>query len=336
SVAPNPQMVTPLLVDETLNWILSAVDPASLPSLRRDLETLRSHGRLHIVSAETTGSIQCRVGIAIQTEPASDACEPGETKPQACARILFFNQSTCRESSESCGTIESTKLLHALDTAWLDLSQQLAKFCQQASINSVIATPKLPDESIADERNSPTLTSPPSPVGSLEKAGFVHVSRIQQLWRPVIGYPTPSPLEPGQRLSIDRHEEPSDAEFLRRVEKLTEDPTAWLDIAPRQLNHQNHEAIRFRIRCEDQVQAILSLSMHDNTREITFLGVAPEYRRRGLATQLLGHAFSHASESGAESITVATTENNEPARRLYINAGFHLAQRFALMKRVLD
>jgi ribosomal protein S18 acetylase RimI-like enzyme len=48
-----------------------------------------------------------------------------------------------------------------------------------------------------------------------------------------------------------------------------------------------------------------------------YIGVAPEFRRRGLASAMLGQAISHARRVGWRRITLAADAANLPAVKLY-------------------
>jgi [ribosomal protein S18]-alanine N-acetyltransferase len=62
--------------------------------------------------------------------------------------------------------------------------------------------------------------------------------------------------------------------------------------------------------------------LHINT-----LAVAPESRRRGLATVLLNESFRDAVEAGARKATLEVRESNTAALELYQGLGFRVAAR---------
>ena len=59
--------------------------------------------------------------------------------------------------------------------------------------------------------------------------------------------------------------------------------------------------------------------LHINT-----LAVHPDWRRRGLASQLLTHVLDDAVRLGADKATLEVRESNEGARRLYERFGFEV------------
>ena len=60
--------------------------------------------------------------------------------------------------------------------------------------------------------------------------------------------------------------------------------------------------------------------------ELLLLGVAPEFRRRGIGRKLLDHFLDHAQETGVSRVHLEVREGN-PAVVLYRHAGFTLAGR---------
>jgi ribosomal protein S18 acetylase RimI-like enzyme len=58
--------------------------------------------------------------------------------------------------------------------------------------------------------------------------------------------------------------------------------------------------------------------------ELAYIGVAPEFRRRGIATLLLRRALARCRARGARRLTLAVDERNEPAKRLYQRCGFQI------------
>ena len=60
--------------------------------------------------------------------------------------------------------------------------------------------------------------------------------------------------------------------------------------------------------------------------ELLLLGVAPEFRRRGIGRKLLDHFLDQAHESGVSRVHLEVREGN-PAVVLYRDAGFTLAGR---------
>ena len=59
-----------------------------------------------------------------------------------------------------------------------------------------------------------------------------------------------------------------------------------------------------------------------NSYSVWNLAVAEEYRRRGIGTELLGHAHTRAREAGASTIGLEVLIGNTAAIRFYENAGY--------------
>jgi ribosomal protein S18 acetylase RimI-like enzyme len=66
---------------------------------------------------------------------------------------------------------------------------------------------------------------------------------------------------------------------------------------------------------------------------ITQLCVAPEYRGKGLGRTLLDHCMNRLEALHYGAITLTVSEQNEPALRLYLDAGFRTRHRFDAMVR---
>ena len=60
----------------------------------------------------------------------------------------------------------------------------------------------------------------------------------------------------------------------------------------------------------------------DGSGYLDFLGVATEFRRRGLAAQLVRAAVTELVDRGASSIHLTVRENSHGARALYVGLGF--------------
>ena len=67
---------------------------------------------------------------------------------------------------------------------------------------------------------------------------------------------------------------------------------------------------------------ILSQLRHYNTLELTYMGVVPEARGKGVARILLSAACSHAQSKGYEAMTLAVDQRNDRAANLYAFFGF--------------
>jgi len=65
----------------------------------------------------------------------------------------------------------------------------------------------------------------------------------------------------------------------------------------------------------------------DGTGHLTTIGVAPEHRRRGLATRLLRHIEDVLRVKGVSTIVLELRISNFTARKLYVDAGYSLVNR---------
>ena len=89
-----------------------------------------------------------------------------------------------------------------------------------------------------------------------------------------------------------------------------------------------HELSRLAVVHDESLGRVVAFInywvVHD---EIHVLNVAthPDWRRRGLALDLMRHAIQEASGSGARLITLEVRRSNRAARRLYERLGFEVA-----------
>src|SRR5262249_46521256 len=61
--------------------------------------------------------------------------------------------------------------------------------------------------------------------------------------------------------------------------------------------------------------------------EVVYMGVAVEFRRRGVGRLLIQRALQRARECGVRGITLVVDERNDGARRLYERFGFAIVAR---------
>jgi mycothiol synthase len=75
---------------------------------------------------------------------------------------------------------------------------------------------------------------------------------------------------------------------------------------------------------EDRPAAVLMLAetLDGITWELAYLGVVPEFRRRGLARWLLTRALHSLCTQPATHVVLAVDERNQPARQMYQSMGF--------------
>jgi ribosomal protein S18 acetylase RimI-like enzyme len=74
---------------------------------------------------------------------------------------------------------------------------------------------------------------------------------------------------------------------------------------------------------EEPVGVLLTIAMPDTRSwDLSYLGLVPSARQRGLGKLLLDHALDAAASAGASSLTLCVDRRNFPALRLYERAGF--------------
>ena len=166
----------------------------------------------------------------------------------------------------------------------------------------------------------------------LERHGFVHVADLEYLSRS-LKEPLPSEsseepewieYEPGRnedRLAtvIDRTYQGSlDCPILcqwRSAEQALEshrlcgahDPRLWRILS---------------VNGCDAAVLLLTRDPDDNTIEVVYAGVVPEFRGRGLGRKLLSHALRHAADEQCRVVRLGVDRRNHVARRIYQSLGF--------------
>jgi len=73
---------------------------------------------------------------------------------------------------------------------------------------------------------------------------------------------------------------------------------------------------------EGEIVASVNISYSLFYWEVAMVATNPDYRRRGLARQLVTASINHAKELGAKLIVLEVLDINEPAYKLYRNLGF--------------
>ena len=88
----------------------------------------------------------------------------------------------------------------------------------------------------------------------------------------------------------------------------------------------------FTLRCETennapQIIAYICYRIITNEMHLLRIAVAPQWRRRKVASKLLATCFSLAHKNGAESAILEVRPSNKSAISLYHKLGFHLVER---------
>lgn len=108
---------------------------------------------------------------------------------------------------------------------------------------------------------------------------------------------------------------------FRNGENYTKYTFAYLFNEPRSLSYQVATA------AGEMAAFAFVLLNSDGTAHLTTIGVAPEHRRRGLATRLLGHLDAVLRIKGVSTIVLELRVSNFQAKGLYTDAGYSLVNR---------
>jgi len=168
----------------------------------------------------------------------------------------------------------------------------------------------------------------------LESAGFRLLAPLTYLERDV-RYPwvDPPQVEESAWLTFGRQTYDEFAALLLETYKESQDCPELTRLRPIDAVIAGHQAAGefdpalWEILRVDGVSAgcILLAPLRDGrTVELAYMGVAPAFRRRGLATVLLRRALAQCRRRGARRLTLAVDERNEPAKRVYQRNGFQV------------
>ena len=133
---------------------------------------------------------------------------------------------------------------------------------------------------------------------------------------PVICYAAPlTAFDPPKRMTSFPHWPPM---------QIARDIWAEADIGPDRIAVMHRASGRKTAilgRTADHPSGTAFVALHDQTALIHALEVRPQYRRQGAARQILNAAALWAADQNAQSLGLAVTEANHPARALYASLG---------------
>jgi len=89
------------------------------------------------------------------------------------------------------------------------------------------------------------------------------------------------------------------------------------------------ESVSYRIVTQNSAMAgfVIGLLEPDHTGHITTIGIAPEHRRRRLASYLLERVEGSFSRRDARIVRLEVRATNVPAQKLYLSLGYTITQR---------
>ena len=89
------------------------------------------------------------------------------------------------------------------------------------------------------------------------------------------------------------------------------------------------ESVSYRIVTQNSSMAgfVIGLLEPDHTGHITTIGIAPEHRRRRLASSLLERVESSFRRRSARIVRLEVRATNTPAQKLYLSLGYTVTQR---------
>ncbi len=120
---------------------------------------------------------------------------------------------------------------------------------------------------------------------------------------------------------------PSDAESLFEIEKASFSVPWSADALYDTISGEN--SVFFKAEVSDRVCGYIGSYFVLDEWYITNVAVLCEFRRRGIAGELISTLIREAEEKGASFITLEVRAGNIPAIRLYEKSGFHRVGRRA-------
>jgi ribosomal protein S18 acetylase RimI-like enzyme len=166
----------------------------------------------------------------------------------------------------------------------------------------------------------------------LERNGFAHVTALLYLRRPLRDERSglSSPRSPLTYQTYNRDPALFQETLLRTYENTLDCPelNGVRDVAEIIDGHQaqgpwHPERWWLALEAGQPVGVVLLTEVADwQAWDMSYLGVVPPARRRGVGRQLTAKALWEAGAGGATQVTLAVDARNQPARRLYTGLGF--------------
>jgi ribosomal protein S18 acetylase RimI-like enzyme len=85
-------------------------------------------------------------------------------------------------------------------------------------------------------------------------------------------------------------------------------------------------------RVQDRAAGVAYVACHGDTAMMHALEVMPAFRRQGTAGKIMRKAAAWAQDAGAQTLCLAVTEGNVPARGLYASLGMRVVGRYHYRK----
>lgn len=177
----------------------------------------------------------------------------------------------------------------------------------------------------------------------LESIGFRPLARLLYMERQIVGPAPPHVPQLGEWLVFNEEVRAEFERLLQATDEESLDCPALTGIRPPGDVLRSHQAAGefdprywqiLRIGGVSAGCILVSRMPWAATMEIVYVGVAREFRRRGVGSALLQRALDHGRTARVERMMVVVDEQNTPARRLYQRFGFvGVAQRDALLFR---
>lgn len=122
-------------------------------------------------------------------------------------------------------------------------------------------------------------------------------------------------------MSVIRPANPSDTETLAALDARC-NPHPWPTQHFQAALHSPHNTVLLANMPDGTLQGFIVWQQVLDEIELHLIATAPEYRRRGIAAQLLQQMFQAAGQQGATRIFLEVRAGNAAAQQLYTHHGF--------------
>jgi len=162
----------------------------------------------------------------------------------------------------------------------------------------------------------------------LERGGFIHLTQLVELRHDLQAIPDASP-----QFTVESFGEANREAFLSALLASFEGSLDCPEVSGSRTDAEllaaytdsmQPDAPWFLAQLDGQAVGVLLLDADSepDACELTYLGIAPGFRRRGLGSELVRFALHWARNAGRGALALSVDARNLPARRLYETLGF--------------
>lgn len=240
--------------------------------------------------------------------------------------VLLAEEADCEQNT--------AVLLDALENAF----RKTGRHCSAVTFFNPIRLPWIiPGTEGHQHNNAPGVAVDLPLYGRMLDRGYREVTRECAMYRSLSGYQTPDRVEEkaarmaSEGYTVARYD-PSAHTGLAEMLDALENPM-WSQEIPAAADAGMELLVGL---CGSAVAGFTGPVYPEKTGRGYFagIGVAPQYERHGLGTLLFYRLLEREKEAGAKYMSLFTGESN-PAKRIYLDAGFRVVRTFGVMLKEL-